>query len=196
MKNNVKCLLAFTFGAAVGVAASWKYMELKYKQIADAEIESVKELYSSKPVEEDIEEADEEEPVVEEPKKEESKDDERVAYNQILKSTGYHNNYSTISKEGEASNDSIDTPYIIDETELGELDYEVINLTYYEGDNTLADDLDELVDDVDSAVGWANLDKFGEYDSICVRNDARRVDFEILLDIRSFADVTYLRNLE
>lgn len=195
MNNNVKCLLAFTFGAVVGVAASWKFMELKYRKIADEEIASVKEVYSSKPVEEDTEESDEEDQVeteeVAEPDPEFTKEEKNEYYRLI------RTNYSGISKEGDTSDESlVDGPYIIDYNEVGELDYEQIELTYYEGDGVLADELDELVDDVEAAVGKANLEKFGEYDSICVRNDARKVDFEILLDVRSYADVMELKKYE
>ena len=203
MNNNVKCLLAFTFGTVVGVAASWKFMELKYRKIADEEIASVKEVYSSKPVEEDTEEADEdqvESEVTEEPEPEFIKEDHNEYHNEyhkILQTQNYHNNYSAISKEGDTSDESlVDGPYIIDYNEVGELDYETIELTYYEGDHVLADELDELVDDVDGTVGKANLEKFGEYDSIYVRHDARRVDYEILLDIRSFSEATYLKKYE
>lgn len=195
MNNNVKCLLAFTFGAVVGVAASWKYMELKYRKIADDEIASVKEVYSSKPVEEDTEESDEEDQVeteeVAEPEPEFTKE-EKNEYRNIIRT-----NYAGISKEGDTSDESpVDGPYIIDYNEVGELDYEQIELTYYEGDGVLADELDELVDDVEAAVGRANLEKFGEYDSICIRNDARKVDFEILLDVRSYADVMDLKKYD
>lgn len=200
MNNKVKCLLAFTFGAVVGVAASWKYMELKYERKYQEDIDSVKEIYSSKPVEEDVEEEEDEEEIeeTEESNPEITKEDTNE-YHKILQTQNYHNNYSTISKEGDTSDETyvdFDRPYIIDYNEVGELDYEVIELTYYEGDGVLADELDELVDDVDGTVGKTNLEKFGEYDSICVRNDARRVDFEILLDVRSFADATYLRKFE
>ena len=200
MNNNVKYLFAFTLGAVVGVAASWKVMETKYRKIADEEIESVKEMLSKKTdnesenVEDDlaVPEVDDEQDDTEE-----SETKEVAAYNTIIKTQQYHNNYSVINKEGEASGeDKIDRPYIIDQSEVGELDYEIIELTYYEGDNTLADELDELVDDVEDTVGWDNLDKFGDYDSICIRNDARRVDFEILLDVRKFSEVTYLRQYE
>ena len=204
MNNNVKCLLAFTFGAVVGVAASWKYMELKYEKKYQEDIESVKEVFSSKPVEEKLEEADEEDEQVEteetyeseEPDTEFTKED-RNDYHKILQTQNYHNNYSSISKEGDASDESlVDGPYIIDPGEVGELDYEVIELVYYEGDHVLADELDEIVDDVEGTVGKANLEKFGEYDSICVRNDMRRVDYEILLDVREFTEATYLRKYE
>lgn len=204
MNNNLKCLLAFTLGAAVGVAASWKLMEAKYRKIADEEIESVKEVFSTKPVEEDTEESDGEDDAdeeQEEPEMEENDSDvvkeDNNEYHKIIQQHNYHNNYSVISKEGDASNGIVyDAPYIIDAGEVGELDYEVIELIYYEGDKVLADELDEIVDDVEGTVGLANLEQFDECDSIYVRNDTRRVDYEILLDVREFAEATYLRKFE
>lgn len=54
----------------------------------------------------------------------------------------------------------------------------------------LADECGEEVDDVEEIVG-DGLEHFGEYeeDSVFVRNDAKRCDYEILKDLRNFSDV-------
>lgn len=50
----------------------------------------------------------------------------------------------------------------------------------------------EGVDDVEEIVGEESLTHFGEYedDSVFVRNDRLKCDYEILLDQRNYSDVT------
>ena len=86
---------------------------------------------------------------------------------------------------------SIDKPYVITPEEFGDLDdYETISLTYY-ADQILADDNDVIVDDIEDVVGFDSLNSFGEYedDSVFVRNDRLKSDYEILLDQRKYSDV-------
>ena len=68
MNNGLSKILFFAAGAIVGSVATWKFVEEKYKRIADEEIESVKEHlrvkmedFSDKNVEEDVDEAENEE---------------------------------------------------------------------------------------------------------------------------------------
>lgn len=83
-------------------------------------------------------------------------------------------------------------PYIISEEEYdqGEPGYETSSMTWYDGDDTLADDQDMTVPDPDSVVGSDNLTRFGygSNDSkvLYVRNDNLELDFEITLDNRKF----------
>ena len=64
-------------------------------------------------------------------------------------------------------------------------------MVYYAGDEVLADEEDETVDNVDDIVGADFANHFGEYedDSVFIRNDRMKCDYEILKDYRSFADV-------
>ena len=48
MKTKALYFVAFFVGAAAGVAASFKYAQKKYEQIAQEEIDSVKEAFSRK----------------------------------------------------------------------------------------------------------------------------------------------------
>ena len=86
-------------------------------------------------------------------------------------------------------------PYVITPDEFGEIDdYETITLIYY-SDEVLTDDDDELVEDVENVVGVDSLSHFGEYeaDSVYVRNDILKADYELLLDQRNYSDVINLR---
>ena len=69
-------------------------------------------------------------------------------------------------------------------------DYETFSLSYY-SDGVVADDNDDLVDDVDEVIGLESLKHFGEYedDSVFVRNDRLKCDYEILLDQRRYSDL-------
>ena len=82
-------------------------------------------------------------------------------------------------------------PYVISPDEFGEFeDYERISLSYY-ADQILADEDDEKVEDVDNVVGLESLIHFGEFedDSVFVRNDRLKCDYEILLDQRTYSDI-------
>ena len=79
----------------------------------------------------------------------------------------------------------------IQERRFGENeDYERISLTYY-ADQVLVDENDEMIEDVEEMVGFESLNHFGEYedDSVFVRNDAKKCDYEILLDQKLYSDV-------
>ena len=84
-----------------------------------------------------------------------------------------------------------DRPYIIPPEDFGDYpDYETISLTYY-NDKVLTDEYNEIVDDIDDLIGEDSLNHFGEYedDSVFVRNDALKVDYEILLDPANYRDI-------
>lgn len=62
--------------------------------------------------------------------------------------------------------------------------FEDIQLTYYAGDNVLADDSDEPITDVDGIVGDMNLMMFGASDPdqpniLLVRNDQKKMNVEV-----------------
>jgi tetrahydromethanopterin S-methyltransferase subunit G len=79
-----------------------------------------------------------------------------------------------------------DQPYIIHHDEFfeNEKEYEQTTLTFYEGDDTLADDKEAVVPDSDSTVGDDNLMRFGhgskDENVVYVRNDRLELDFEII----------------
>lgn len=82
---------------------------------------------------------------------------------------------------------------MISPNELDEYDdYETISLTLY-ADGTLTDDNDEVLseDEIEEIIGKDSLNHFGEYeeDSVFVRNDARKCDYEILKSLEDYAEV-------
>lgn len=182
--------VTFTIGALAGAASAWYFAKKKYELIAQEEIDSVKEVYSNK-VTKDISNVSVEDYVkAKATTVDEKKTDDIMEYANKLSQAGYVD-YSAIKEDKKEDVMSEDKPYIIPPDEYGELDdYECVSLTYY-SDEILADDMDELVDDVEAIVGKDSLEHFGEYedDSVFVRNDALKADYEILLDNRKYSDV-------
>lgn len=181
MNNKVTCALAFVVGAAVGSIATWKFVETKYKRIAQEEIDSVKAAFSSRKVESGIVEIGDDIPEMPE-----ITAAAIVDYNRVLNKTNY--NDISIDKEGE---ESVCKPYVISPDEFDELDdYQTSSLTYY-ADGVLEDDFGEVIEDIDALVGRESLTHFGEYedDSVFVRNDELKIDYEILLDLRKYSEI-------
>lgn len=88
-----------------------------------------------------------------------------------------------------------DGPFEITEAAFGELadeGFQTISVTYYEADRTLCDDKDDPIRDVVGTIGTdnprgLNPELSGDPQIRYVRNRRLEVDFEILLDARSFA---------
>ena len=82
--------------------------------------------------------------------------------------------------------------HIIDPDEFGEDDeYDCISLTFY-ADGILADDDDNIIDDVDGTISKRALFHFGDYedDAVHIKNDKRKAYYEVLTDSRSYEKAT------
>ena len=172
------CIFSFIVGAAVGSLVTWKLVKTTYEKVADTEINEMREWYNSK-----ICEKEEPEEVSSKPKKAET-----IRYSQpdlfeYAKIIG-ENNYK------EVNDVNYTTPYIIPPDDFGENDdYECESLTYY-ADGVLTDESGNVIDDTESLVGPDFESHFGEYedDSVFVRNEKEKTDYEILRDLRNFSD--------
>lgn len=106
---------------------------------------------------------------------------------------------------------SPDVPYIIHYDERHEFeDYDEMTLTYFEKDNVLANERDEVIgegEERDSLVGEANLDQFGHGSNdpnvVYIRNDRLEMVIEVCLshqayatEVHGFEHTDYSRNLE
>lgn len=182
----MKYFITFVAGATLGSLATWIFVKKKYEQIAQEEIDSVKEVYFNRKPK--TEKKDEEDVQVDEK--------EVTEYEKIIESAGY-SKYSDVSRSKiKTEHDDSERPYVIRPEEFGELDgYEMISLTHY-SDDVLADDDDQKMadDEIDEVVGADYAEHFGEYedDSVFVRNDRLKCDYEILLDQRKYSE---LRNV-
>jgi hypothetical protein len=187
VNKGLICVLSFSFGAAIGSFATWKIAKNKYERMAEEQIAELREYYKKKHKPEESK-ANDEKTKIEVAK--ENLNETKGEYVDILKNGGYIS-----STDAEESRDNIMTnktqkPYVISPDEFGENDYKIMSLTYY-ADHILADDADEIVEDVDDIVGIDSLDTFGDYedDSVFVRNEYLETDFEILLDTRNYKDI-------
>lgn len=181
MNNALKNLFIFAVGAAAGAVATWKLLNDKYEKLYHEEVEAYKEYHKEK--------SEKAEPEV---KKEAPKTDTSDPLMDKLRDTveraGY-TDYSTTKEKQEPEEKDI-RPYVIRPEELGDqIGYDVIELTYY-ADGVVAEE-DEVMDDVDEVISIDSLGHFGQFeeDSVCVRNDRLKCDYQILLDERKYSDV-------
>lgn len=188
----------FLAGATVGAVAAWLCIKRYYEQIAQEEIDSVKAVFAErKSVKPNIAESEKSNEKQEENQHKADaaklKPDLVTSYAARLQEEGYTNYTEHSKKNTEKKDESMpNEPYVIYPEEYGEDDnYMQISLVYYAGDNVLADDEDEVVEDIEDTVGVDFAEHFGEYedDSVFIRNDRLRCDYEILKDNRSFSDV-------
>ena len=146
-------------------------MKDKYEQLVQDEIDSVKAAFRK------------EHPLPEK-KPPKPTEKERKQYSQYAAKLGYTE---------ETKPAPIQAPHVISPDEFGNQDgYDEISLTYY-SDGTVTDDNDRAMDEdeIEETIGKDSLSHFGEYeeDSVFVRNERLKADYEILMDQRSYADI-------
>ena len=193
---NVKTVIAFAVGVAIGSLATWKFAKTKYEAIADEEIKSVIEQFNSNKTDDPRDE----EPIKEDETPWRATKPDIMEYAAKIKEAKYALDQFDEEKAKEGGDESMDTskPYVISPEEFDELDdYEIRSFTYYE-DGTLVDDNGFIVENIDEMVGLDSLKTFGEYedDSVFVRNDDLKTDFEILRDVRNYSDVHTMPHVE
>lgn len=118
---------------------------------------------------------------------------DRTNYNRITKDYRSSSEGSKVenkkSEKDISEETTVNKPYVIDPRELGDTDYSIDSLLYFEDGVLTDDDLNPILQS-NNIIGDA-LMHFGEYedDSVCVRNDELKKDFEILKDIRKYNDI-------
>ncbi len=193
--------LVFAAGAAVGSAVTWFALKKYYARLAQEEIDDVIKTFSDGSAEQDSSEetssSDDEEELPQPrtecagqinwdeledlPEEEDDDEEEGDTYATLI------NDYTT--EKGGAKGMGT-KPYVISPYDFGEIDdYSQIELTYY-ADGTLEDDEGHIITDIDELIGPDALNTFGEYedDSVFVRNEYLRTDFQILKDYRRYED--------
>lgn len=169
---NKTTVFAFIFGAAIGAAIAWRYATIHYERILNEELDK---LYDDPT---NVSDDDE-------PEKQNIED-----YSEILTTEGYVN---SDDKEEKGETSMRNTPYIISPDDYGNEDgYDCESLTYY-ADGILTDDWDNPIENVDEIVGSESLKHFGENkddeDTVYVRNDTLKRDYEILRDVCKYSDI-------
>ena len=207
MKGNLKDLALFAAGAIIGSAVAWYVTKTKYEEIISNEIkrEAFKERKAD--INKKIEETNESQGVVEEMRKMVNRSDpddneDYIEYGEILELNGYITNPvdeipSLDEEEVESDYPAPDypAPYVISPDEFDENNYETQTLMYF-NDGYLTDDMDILIPNVKLIIGDIDVEShFGEYedDSVFVRNDLLKIDYEILADARNYKDLLKAR---
>ena len=191
MNDKLSSIIIFCGGVFIGGFLTWDFFKTKYEKIADEEIASVKETFEHREprpdknykVEEALKGNDEYinvSPGVA----------ERII--KIIDSNGYRNYSNTAietDKKGGTADMELKQPYVITPEQYEDnVDYTKVSLTWY-NDEVLEDDWGNVLDP-DDVIGSDALKTFGQYekDSVFVRDDDEQIDYEILLDTRSYKE--------
>lgn len=185
MNKNIFAAVGFVVGAAVGSVTTWYLVRTKYKAIADEEIQSVIDEFKGYRMPEAL--TDEE--------YEELKGDAEPKNAAPVDYTTYSNAQVDEVVADEEPKPSIkpedpEKPYIITPAEYGELEgYGTVTLTFYK-DHILADEENDILENVEEMIGFESLNHFGEYveNAVYVRNDKVMCDFEILTDEKTYQE--------
>lgn len=178
----MKNLLVFIAGAVVGSAVTYTLLRYEYDDPELSE-DSLKKNESSKSEDKN------------------NKEDILITYDADKPSIEEYAeqigklNYSQFSKkdtdEAATQKETSSEIHLISPDEYGELDdYDQETLYFYEKDETLIDIYDEILQDEVNIVGTDYMNHFGDYDdnSVFVRNDYLKTDYEIILVHSSFTD--------
>ena len=191
MNDKLSSVIIFCGGVFIGGFLTWDFFKTKYEKIADEEIASVKETFEHREprpdknykVEEALKGNDEYiniSPGVA----------ERII--KIIDSNGYRNYSNTAietDKKGGTADMELKQPYVITPEQYEDnVDYTKVSLTWY-NDEVLEDDWGNVLDP-DDVIGSEALKTFGQYekDSVFVRDDDEQIDYEVLLDTRSYKE--------
>ena len=196
MKKLVTYLSIFGAGCALGVLGTKTYFERKYKDIAEEEIESVKEVFKRKTIA--LEGAEKKEEIVSDivgnvkgvqpvgaglfmDMTPEHMKDMQIKYNKVS---------DDFKEESPIEGDY--KPYLIDIDDFDATGdgYSKHQYAYYIDDATLVSDEDEVINSSD-IVGLDTLELFENLeDEVCyVRNEARKEDYEITKVFSSYSEV-------
>lgn len=203
MNKGLLCGLALIAGGAAGFLGARSYFSGKYEALYQKEVEALRAAYRA----EDALTRKQETTDMEVKKKAEQAKakPELTRYVNYARQLGYREDEQE-KPEPEAPRiepilvlEKAETianpkkPYVVPPDEYGTFDnFETISLTFY-ADHILADDDDRQIsqDEIEHTVGSDSLTHFGEYeeDSVFVRNEELKCDYEILLSQKEYSEV-------
>ena len=189
-KDLLSKVLIFMAGCGIGSIVTWKAIEKRYQQIAQEEIDSVKETlgYFDLGEKEDKPEPEDEDDEDDRFDRDAGSAKEELA--NICKEQGY--DYNGISKKEGEEEMAENRPYVISPEEFDENGYKTKTLFYY-NDDVVTDDRGKVLSEksIEKLIGKESLTTFGQYesDSVFVRNDDLKTDYEILADERNYHEM-------
>ena len=160
---------AFAAGAVLGVIVAWRY------SVHASEEETYDEEFDDTNADADD--------ISEESAEEEKSEVQCIVIDEVQRiviDEGY------TAEEAETKD-----PYVISADEFGFFeDFEEITLAYY-SDDILADDQDRIIEDKETIIGRDALSRLTNTDdeTVYVRNEKLKVDYEICYDYKQFAEV-------
>ena len=195
MNCKIVNALLFTAGVVVGSVATWKFVETKYKRIAQEEIESVKEAFSKNRVENSSVESDEDNTEDDTEDNEIQNEDEVDPQDEMYAQAQYEAEirrlgYASASNQEKGGGEPVYlAPYVITPDEFGEDGYDTTMLSYY-SDGVLEDEYWNVIDNIEDIIGKEFEDRFGEYanDTVFIRNEQLHTDYEVTYDRRTHAE--------
>lgn len=193
MNNKLVGFISFIVGAAAGAFGAHLYLKEKYHKESQDKVEEalelVRKLRNKKPPAEVL---------AERMKQEESIDippipgEGREEYEQAM---SYNKVYQVPEKVEPKVDLNPKSPrsYYVQDIDIGDLDdYEIVHWTYYQ-DGVIADEDDREISlmELEESVPQGILSRFAteDIDSLYVRNDVFKCEYEILVDERTYEEV-------
>lgn len=189
---NIKVVVSFVVGAAMGASAAYMATRARYRKIADEEIKSVKEMYKEekqKMTEKVSVEPEEKEETEETEESEESEEtvivswDTKEKVNEMIESYGHIEKYES------------DEPRVISEEEF--FDNEDDGYRSYEyylfEDGVVSDDMGDRIERPEDVFGKDWEDGYERFDlDICyVVDPPVKTQYQILKDPRTYSEMFY-----
>lgn len=195
MNSKLTNVIMFAAGAAIGSLATWKVLNIRYEQRIQEEVQSVKETFAEWAGREDSDESspevdstdDEEDCTDEDPYvgDEQDKMMDRFHYEAELQRL----KYAPVDpdEKGGVGEERVEyAPYVIDPSDYGDEEHDVVSLTYY-ADGVVDDDYWNIVENVEELIGDDFMNHFDD-DTVFIRNDVRKTDYEITRVNKTYAE--------
>lgn len=195
LNKNILCLVA---GAVLGAVPAWYFTKKKYCRVMKEAIEDVKDTYHKRRIQDMLADKDQSKPPLEDLVKKfreevEAEEEDLEEAKNIIEENGYSENGTYSGFDRPPLEDRLNAvPYVISPEMFGEV-YGAGNtrtLTYY-SNGVLVDDIDGMVEDIETTIGFDALQHFGEYEQniVHVRNDRYMTDIEVCYDPGTYDDV-------
>lgn len=200
MNNLVKCGISFVVGGALCSSATVFLVKKHYSKKADLQIEEMRAYFSEK-----YEKNEEKEVFVED--SEESKTEtaqylvEKFKYvppteQELAEKEHPSDDFEEKIDEKEAekyvsqdipTNKLRDPFQILEEEYINDRYFEKVSVVYYDGDGTLSDE-DESMMDIGSSIGLEAIDLLDDYDPLYIRNEKLGIDYEITVSPLAYSE--------
>jgi hypothetical protein len=205
--NLIKNVSVFTAGAAIGALVTYMSLKTKYEVIIQEEIASIREYSDRQRAKQDVRvphgysQKDSLDNLVKRYNGDveasnamaDPEDLEWIKANPNVLRRDEDKDYFEYEKVSRNANDGNRAIYVITTEQFNEerLEFDKSTISFYEDDETLADENEEIISDVVSVVGDA-LERFGEDSGdpeiVYVRNERMSIDYEVVRFSKSYKE--------